>query len=262
MRVDNPGLAGRHALVTGASGGIGRAIVRGLGATGARVTLAGRNRQRLAEFAAGLPMDAVHVVSGLDVTSEAAIAGGVAATHARFGPIDILVNNAGVGGSADPRPLADFNDAFWDLTLEVNLTAPYLLSKAALPHMRSQRWGRIITVASINSRVPSFHGGAYAASKHGVLGLMRTLALEHADEGITVNCVCPGPVRTRMNNRRVEYDAQRLGREIDEYEQGLTPIGGRLDPEDIAPMVVYLAGDHARMITGQAYDIDGGVCMA
>ena len=130
---------------------------------------------------------------------------------ALFGPIDILVNNAGVGGSADPRPLADFRDAFWDLTLEVNLTAPYLLSKAALPHMRAQRWGRIITVASINSRVPSPHGGAYTASKHGVLGLMRTLALEHAAEGITVNCVCPGPVRTRMNNARVVYDATGSG---------------------------------------------------
>ena len=144
----------------------------------------------------------------------------------------------------------------------MNLTAPYLLSKAALPHMRAQRWGRIVTVASINSRVPAPHGSAYTASKHGVLGLMRTLALEVAAEGITVNCVCPGPVRTLMNDARIEYDAKRLGREVAEYEQGLTPIGGRLAPEDVAPLVVFLAGDEARMITGQAYDVDGGVCMA
>jgi NAD(P)-dependent dehydrogenase (short-subunit alcohol dehydrogenase family) len=91
---------------------------------------------------------------------------------------------------------------------------------------------------------------------------MRVLALEHAAEGITVNCVCPGPVHTRVNDLRVEWDAQRLGRDREEYERGLTPIGGRLEPEDIAPMVVYLAGDDARMITGQAYDVDGGVCMA
>ena len=144
----------------------------------------------------------------------------------------------------------------------MNLTAPYLLSKAALPHMRAQRFGRIITVASINGRIPSIHSGAYVASKHGVIGLMRALALEHASEGITVNCVCPGPVQTRVNDLRVQYDAERLGRPVAEYERGLTPIGGRLVPDDIAPMIVYLAGDDARMITGQAYDVDGGVCMA
>jgi NAD(P)-dependent dehydrogenase (short-subunit alcohol dehydrogenase family) len=179
-----------------------------------------------------------------------------------FGPIDILVNNAGVGSSGDLRPLAEFRDEFWDLTLEVNLTAPYLISKAALPHMRGQRWGRIITVASINGRMATVHAGAYAASKHGVLGLMRSLALEYAAEGITVNCICPGPVRTRMNDIRVRYDADRLGRTLEEHERQITPIGGRLCPEDIAPMIVYLCGDEARMITGQAYNIDGGICMA
>jgi 3-hydroxybutyrate dehydrogenase len=186
----------------------------------------------------------------------------VARASEPFGPVDILVNNAGVGSSADPRPLADFRDEFWDLTLEVNLTVPYLLSKAALPHMRQQQWGRIITIASINGRIPAWHAGAYVASKHGVLGLMRSLALEHAPEGITVNCICPGPVRTRMNDARVRYDADRLGRTLQEHEKGLTPIGGRLAPEDIAPLVVFLSGDQARMITGQAYNVDGGICMA
>jgi len=255
--------SGRVALVTGGGRGIGRATAVALAAAGASVVVTARTVAELEDVVAEVAgAGGEGAALACDLSDRAQSAAVVERAAAILGPIDILVNNAGVGGSADPRPLADFRDAFWDLTLEVNLTAPYLLSKAALPHMRSQRWGRIITVASINSRVPSFHGGAYAASKHGVLGLMRTLALEHADEGITVNCVCPGPVRTRMNDRRVEYDAQRLGREVDEYEQGLTPIGGRLDPEDIAPMVVYLAGDHARMITGQAYDIDGGVCMA
>ena len=181
---------------------------------------------------------------------------------ALLGPIDILVNNAGIGSSADPRPLADYRDEFWDETLELNLTAPYLLAKASLPHMREQQWGRIVTVASINGRIPSPSSGAYVASKHGVIGLMRVLALELAGEGITVNCVNPGPVHTRVNDARIAYDAKRLGRDVVEYERGLTPIGGRLEPEDIAPMVVYLASDDARMITGQAYNVDGGVNMA
>ena len=184
------------------------------------------------------------------------------AAAATLGPVDILVNNAGIGRSADPRPLADFRDVFWDETLELNLTAPYLLSKAALPHMRAQRWGRIVTVASINGRIPSPHSGAYVASKHGVIGLMRVLALELAGEGITVNCVNPGPVRTTGQRRPHRLRRRAARSRVEEYERGLTPIGGRLEPEDIAPMVVYLASDEARMITGQAYNVDGGVNMA
>lgn len=256
-------LHGRVALVTGAGRGIGRATAIRLADAGAKVVAVARTRAELAEVvatiteaggaAASVECDLGDRTQSQQVVDRAA---------PLFGPIDILVNNAGIGSSADPRPLADYRDEFWDLTLEVNLTAPYLLSKAVLPHMRAQGWGRIITVASINGRVPSLQAGAYVASKHGVIGLMRTLALELAPEGITVNCVCPGPVRTRVNDLRVQYDADRLGRVLEEYEQELTPIGGRLDPEDIAPMIEYLSGDEARMITGQAYDIDGGVCMA
>ncbi len=256
-------LHGRVALVTGAGRGIGRATALQLAAAGASVVVSARSGDELADVVAaiGAAGGTASALEG-DLSDRSQSQELVERAAALLGPIDILVNNAGIGSSADPRPLADFRDEFWDQTLEINLTAPYVLSKAALPHMRAQRWGRIITVASINSRVPSLHGGAYVASKHGVLGLMRTLALEHAGDGITVNCVCPGPVRTRVNDLRVQYDAARLGRDVEEYERGLTPIGGRLDPEDIAPMVVYLAGDDARMITGQAYDVDGGVCMA
>jgi NAD(P)-dependent dehydrogenase (short-subunit alcohol dehydrogenase family) len=256
-------LKGRVALVTGAGRGIGRATALALAAAGAAVVATARSVDELDTAVAEIRAAGGEAASlACDLSDRSQSTGLVGRAVVPFGPIDILVNNAGIGSSADPRALAEFRDEFWDLTLEVNLTAPYLLSKAVLPHLRSQRWGRIITVASINSRVPSLHGGAYVASKHGVLGLMRTLALEHAAEGITVNCVCPGPVRTRVNDLRVEYDARRLGREREEYERGLTPIGGRLDPEDISPLIVYLAGEEARMITGQAYDVDGGVCMA
>ena len=253
----------RVALVTGAGRGIGRATAVALAGSGAPVVAAARSSDELdgvvSEIAAAGGEAAALTC---DLTDRAQSTTLVDRAAAVFGPIDILVNNAGIGSSADPRLLAEFRDPFWDETLELNLTAPYLLSKAALPHMRAQRWGRIVTVASINGRIPTPFSGAYVASKHGVIGLMRTLALEVAAEGITVNCVCPGPVHTRVNDARIAFDAQRLGREIEEYEQGLTPIGGRLEPEDIAPMVVYLAGDGARMITGQAYNVDGGVNMA
>jgi 3-hydroxybutyrate dehydrogenase len=256
-------LNGRVALVTGAGRGIGHATAVALAAAGAAVVATARSMDELDEAVAEIRAAGGEAASlACDLSDRSQSTDLVERAVSLFGPVDILVNNAGIGSSADPRPLADFRDEFWDLTLEINLTAPYVLSKAVLPHMRSQGWGRIITVASINSRMPSPHSGAYVASKHGVLGLMRTLALEHASEGITVNCVCPGPVRTRVNDLRLDYDARRLGRDREEYERGLTPVGGRLEPEDIAPMVVYLAGDEARMITGQAYDIDGGVCMA
>jgi NAD(P)-dependent dehydrogenase (short-subunit alcohol dehydrogenase family) len=253
----------RVALGTGAGRGIGRATAVALAARGSPVVVAARSSDELDEVVSGIAAAGGEAAAlTCDLTDRAQSTTLVDRAASPFGPIDVLVNNAGIGSSADPRPLAEFRDSFWDETLELNLTAPYLLSKAAMPHMRAQGWGRIITVASINGRIPTPYSGAYVASKHGVIGLMRTLALELASEGITVNCVCPGPVRTRVNDARVAFDARRLGREVEEYEQGLTPIGGRLEPEDIAPMVVYLASDDARMITGQAYNVDGGVNMA
>ena len=248
--------------MTGAGRGIGRAIAQQLSAAGARVVLSARSERELNETAAAIRDaggDAACVVCDLSDRSQSSTL--VSAANDQFGPIDILVNNAGVGSASDPRPLADYRDEFWDLSLEVNLTAPYVLSKGVLPAMRHAHWGRIITIASINGKQANLHAGAYAATKHGVIGLMRTLALEHAAEGITVNCICPGPVKTAMNDIRIRYDAERLGRDLAEHEAGLTPIGGRLDPDDIAAMAVYLASDSARMITGQSYNIDGGRCM-
>jgi NAD(P)-dependent dehydrogenase (short-subunit alcohol dehydrogenase family) len=249
--------------VTGAGRGIGRASALALAATGGPVVLAARSTDELDAVVSAIRAAGGEAAAlACDLSDRAQSTALVERAASAFGPIDVLVNNAGIGSSAEPRPLAEFRDAFWDETLEVNLTAPYVLSKAALPHMREQRWGRIVTVASNNGRIPSPFSGAYVASKHGVIGLMRTLALEHAGEGITVNCVNPGPVRTRVNDKRIAFDAERLGLEVEAYERGLTPVGGRLEPEDIAPLVVYLASDAARMITGQAYNVDGGVNMA
>lgn len=256
-------LQGRVALVTGAGRGIGRAISVGLAKAGASVAVASRSQSELDDVVAEITSaGGTAAAFPADLSERSTPAKLVSQVKEQFGAVSILVNNAGVGSSSNPKPVHDLDDDFWDLTLEVNLTAPFLLSKAVLPDMLANRWGRIITVASINGRVGSFHGAAYAASKHGVLGLMRTLAMETAGTGITANSICPGPVKSLMNDKRIEYDAQRLGRNLAEHEKSLTPIGGRLVPEDIAPMAVYLAGDEAKMITGQAYNIDGGLVMS
>jgi NAD(P)-dependent dehydrogenase (short-subunit alcohol dehydrogenase family) len=256
-------LANRIALVTGGGRGIGRAIALALAQEGARVAVTARTAAELDEVVStirGRGGQAVALTADLaDRDTARRLIGRVAEA---LGPVDVLVNNAGVGSSANPRPVVDFDDDFWELSLAVNLTAPYLLCKAALPSMLARRWGRVINVASINGKIGSLHGAAYAASKHGLLGLTRTLAMEVARDGITVNAICPGPVHTVMNDRRVAYDAQRRGVSFEEQANSMTAIGGRLEPEDVAPLAVYLAGDEARMVTGQAFNVCGGVLMA
>lgn len=255
-------LQNRIALVTGAGRGIGRAIALGLAQAGAKVGVTARTAAELDGAVAEIQKaggQAVAIVA--DLGQKDAAAKVIEQMTAKMGPIDILVNNAGIGSSSDPKPVADFNDDFWEMTLYLNLTVPYKLSKAVLPHMREKHWGRIINIASINSKLPSLHGAAYTASKHGLLGLTRTLALEVAREGVTANAICPGPVHTVMNDKRIQYDAQRRGMTFKEIEQAMTPIGGRLEPEDIAPLAVYLASTEARMVTGQAYNICGGVLL-
>ncbi len=255
-------LKGQTALITGASRGIGEAIARALAAEGAQVAITGRSAQELEtlqkEFS-GLGVRCESIVA--DLTQNGAVEQVWAQAAQAFGHIDILMNNAGMGSSANPKSVVDYDDAFWETLLYVNLTVPYLFSKKALPSMIERRYGRIIMTASVNSKIGLLHGAAYAASKHGLLGLMRTLAIETAQQGITVNAICPGPVRTRMNNLRVEYEAKRLGISVAEFEASLTPIGRRLEPHEIAPLVVYLASREASVITGQAFNIDGGFLM-
>ena len=197
-----------------------------------------------------------------DLLDLSTVPGLVGLAEKELGSLDILVNNAGLGSSSNPKPVIEFDDRFWDRSLALNLTAPYLLCKAVLPSMIERKQGRIINIASIASRTPLFHGVAYAASKHGLLGLSRTLALEVARDGVTVNAICPGPVQTEMNDRRIRHDAQRMGIELSELEARITPIGRRLQPREIVPMAILLASDESAAITGQAFNICGGMAMS
>jgi len=252
----------RIALVTGAGRGIGEAIALELARSGARVAVTSRSENELRQV-----VDKITQAGGqampiaADLTDRSAPARILTAVKEHWGDVDILVNNAGVGSSGNPKPLAEFDDDFWDLTLAVNVTAVYLMSKAVLPAMVRAGWGRIINIASIAGKIPSFHGAAYAASKHAVLGLTRTAAMEYVKNGITVNAVCPGVVRSRMNDKRIAYDAARLGKSIADVEYSTTPLGRRLEPDEVSGLVVFLASDAAKGINGQAMNVCAGTVM-
>jgi len=258
----NRQLEGKVALITGAGRGIGRAIALGYAKEGASIAAASRTREELDSVVTEVKAFGGQAVAfPADLTDANVPARLVAAVVETLGGLDILVNNAGIGTAQSPRPVKEFDDDYWNLTLQLNLTAPYLLSKAVLPIFLEKRRGRIINIASVAGKIGLVHGAAYSASKHGLLGLTRALATEVASSGITVNAICPGPVRSAMNDQRIRHDAQRLGITLQELESRITPIGRRLEPEEIVPMAVLLAGEGSSGITGQAFNICGGLAM-
>lgn len=255
-------LSGKRALVTGASRGIGRSIALRFAKEGAVVS-AGvrteRNGQELAAEAARQGGGLSWVV--LDVADAASVATGVERAARPDRRLDIVVNNAGIGGIT---PLAgdERSDSLWKKILDVNVTGTWRVLRAAYPFLADG--GRILNLSSVSGRFGVAGSAAYATSKHAVIGLTRSLALELAPRRITVNALCPGWVDTDMGRAGMKGIAKGSGLAVEQgfaLGAGMAPLGEVLSPEEIAGLAVYLASDEARNVTGQAIVIDGGQVM-
>ncbi|MFN2492757.1 MAG: SDR family NAD(P)-dependent oxidoreductase [Pyrinomonadaceae bacterium] len=257
-------LEDRIALITGGGRGIGRAIALAFAREGAQVVVAARTLHQVqavaTEIANECPTNAIAVAC--DVSNVKSVEGvfmAVAATFGR-GP-DILVNNAGIAESA---PLSKTDDDLWRRHLGVNLSGTFYCTRAALPQMIDQGWGRIINVASIAGKIGAPYIAAYAASKHGVLGLTRSAALEVAAKGITVNAICPGYVDTEMTTRGVENITKKTRLSADQAMDSLrkmSPQNRLVEPEEVAALALLLASEDGRGINGQAINVDGGTVL-
>jgi NAD(P)-dependent dehydrogenase (short-subunit alcohol dehydrogenase family) len=251
-------LAGHHALVTGAGRGIGLTIAQALSGAGAHVTLVGRDRVRI-EAAATALRDTQGVAA--DVTDAESVGSAFAAARARFGPVDILVNNA---GQAESAPFGKTDLALWNRMIAVNLTGTFLCAREALPDMVARGAGRIVNVASTAGLIGYAYVSAYCAAKHGVVGLTRSLALETATRGITVNAVCPGYTETDIVRDAVANIMHKTGKSEAEAREALTarnPQGRRVQPREVADAVLWLVSPCAASITGQAISVSGGEVM-
>lgn len=248
-------LAGRHALVTGGGTGIGAAVARALAGAGTRVTICGRRSEPLQRVAAAAP--SIRPVTA-DVTDEAAMAAIYAKAEAAGEPIDIVVANA---GAAESAPAHKTSLELWNATLAVNLTGAFLSVKPALAGMRARSFGRIVFIASTAGLKGYAYVAPYVAAKHGVIGLMRALALETASAGITVNAVCPGFTETGMLADSVDRIAVTTKRSADDVRAALAasnPQGRFATPAEVAETVLRLCGNADASISGQAISIPGG----
>jgi NAD(P)-dependent dehydrogenase (short-subunit alcohol dehydrogenase family) len=254
-------LEGKIALVTGGGRGIGRAVAFAFAREGASVAVVARTHAEVERVAAEVREECgvrtMHATC--DVSDAESVTRAFAVVAETFGRgADILVNNAGIAESA---PVARTDDAHWRRHLAVNLDGTFYCTRAALPAMIERGWGRIINVASIAGKTGAPYIAAYAASKHGVLGLTRSVALEVALKGVTVNAICPGYVDTDMTTHAVEQIEAKTGRtaaDALERIKSMSPQNRLVTPEEVAALALLLASEDGRGITGQAINVDGG----
>lgn len=248
-------LAGRHALITGASRGIGAAVARELARLGADLTLVARQAATLHSAANALRHEGTHVREcPADIADTAALEKLIADTPT----VQILVNNA---GGAESAPFGRTDAALWQRMLDLNLTSVYRLTHALVPAMAKAGWGRIINVASTAGLKGYPYVSAYVAAKHGVVGLTRALALEYATTGVTINAVCPGYTDTPMLEGAIATIAAKTKKSHDEAKAALAstnPMGRLVTPDEVAATVGWLCRPEASAITGQAIPIAGG----
>ncbi len=238
-------------LITGGGRGIGRAIALTFAQHGARVVVAARTREQVEGVAREIGGNALALVC--DVSSSES----VAEMFADLKP-DILVNNAGIAESAT---LPNTTDELWHRHLAINLNGTFYCTRAALPAMLERKWGRIINIASIAAKAGAPYISAYAASKHGVLGLTRSVALEVAASGVTVNAICPGYVDTEMVSRGVQQITAKTGRSAEQALDALkkmSPQNRLVTAEEVAALALLLASEEGRGINGPGINIDGG----
>ena len=247
-------LHGRVALVTGGGRGIGEAVARRLAREGLRVAVMGRSLDELTRVAKELDGFAAQC----DVTDAGALEAAVSLVESSLGPIEVLVNNAGL---AESLPFERTDDAAWERAMALNVTAPFRLSRRLIPAMAKRRWGRVVNVASNAGLRGYAYTAAYCASKHALVGLTRSLAVEYARSGVTINAVCPGFVDTDMAARSVERISATTKRGADDARaalEALSPQRRLMTADEVAHAVWSLLPHEARGIHGQCIAIDGG----
>lgn len=252
-------LEGKKAFITGASRGIGRAIALAFAKEGCALALGARSMDALTKLAKeiGAEGGTAHPVS-IDVSEASSIDDAKAAVDKALGNVHIVVNNAGIAQSVK---VLDMDDDHWQSHLDINLTGTFRVTRAFLPGVLAEGWGRIINIASTAGKVGFQYTAAYCASKHGVIGLTRALALEMATHNVTVNAICPGFVNTEMTSQAAKNIAAKTGGSEEDaiaWLKKLSPQNRFVEPEEIAAVAVTLASEEARGMTGQAINIDGG----
>lgn len=246
-------MAGRVAFVTGGAGGIGAAVCQALAAQGRRVAVADLDGEGAALVAAEVGGLGV----ALDVTDPASVEHALADVRARLGPVEILVSCAGWD---EMRPFAESDEEFQAKVIEINLAGPIRVLRAVLPDMQARRFGRVVLVSSDAARVGSSGEAIYAAAKGGLVSLAKSVAREVVRDGITANCVCPGPTDTPLFRGLAAGSGD--GERITQALERAIPMRRLGRPEDVAPAIAFLASDEAGYITGQTLSVSGGLTMA